>query len=79
MIGGIPICLKLVSLKYNDYGGVGHPLTALASGISYKFTSFFSVVGNVPLLLLLRESGMSDMIVRNGWDIYPAVAYCCGI
>ena len=37
---------------------------------------FFSIVGDVPLLRILRESGLDDMNVRDGWDIHIAVAYC---
>ena len=37
---------------------------------------FFRLLGDVPLLRILRESGMSDMNVKDACDIHPAVAYC---
>ena len=37
---------------------------------------YFSIVGDVPLLRIFWGSGMSDMNVRDGWDITIAVAYC---
>ena len=37
---------------------------------------FILIVGDVPLLRILRESGLDDMNVRVGWDIHIAVAYC---
>ena len=30
---------------------------------------YFSIVADVPLLRILRGSGMNDMNVRDGWDI----------
>ena len=38
----------------------------------------FSIVGDVPLLRLLRRSDMSDVNVEDGWGIYTAVTYCLG-
>ena len=38
---------------------------------------YFSIVGDIPLLRILGGLGMSDMNVRDGWDITIAVAYCC--
>ena len=37
---------------------------------------FFRLLGDVPLLRILRESGMSGMNVKDACDIHPAVAYC---
>ena len=34
---------------------------------------YFSIVGDVPLLRILRGSDMSDVNVRDGWDITVAV------
>ena len=36
----------------------------------------FSIVGDVPFLRILRESGMDNMNVRDGRDIHITVAYC---
>ena len=50
-----------------------------------RWTSNKSQIGkifdcwDVPLLRILRKSGMIDMDVRDGWDIYPAIAHCLEI
>ena len=36
----------------------------------------FSIVGDVPFLRILRGSDMSDVNVKDGWGIHPAVTYC---
>ena len=52
-----------------------YELTPYAT-LSMPAPVLFSIVGDVPLLRISRESGMDDMNVRDGWDIHIAVAYC---
>ena len=40
-------------------------------------TSLFFDCWRRPIVAHITGSGMSDMNVRDGWDITIAVAYCC--
>ena len=63
----------IISVVTNSLTGIG--ITQL-SNLRMPAPVLFSIVGDVPLLRILRGSGMDDMNVRDGWDITIAVAYC---